>query len=236
MTSASILNQRRLFLASVARRVPKVIAELDGLRPAYEQADKASTGKLGEAILLALFTGDPIAWAIKSVAAATPDLARLKSEVQTWAGRHHLQEPWVISAVLETLRAATGPITDWAAPLYTAHRILPFEFEFRADILVSGDPQEWDKFQRDFKLAGRQCLREWRSEYRTQCRTVGKEMREATHFDYLALYQCALKSYKEIADSELHNRGQDALHTVSRAIRRKAALIGLSRRHPDTVS
>jgi hypothetical protein len=65
---------------------------------------------------------------------------------------------------------------------------------------------------------------------------VGKEIREKKHFDYLALYQCALKSYKEIADSELNNRGQDALNTVSRAIRRKAAFIGLSRRHPDTAS
>lgn len=236
MTSASILNQRRLFLASVARRVPGVMSEVDGLRAAYEQADKASAGKLREAILLAPFTGEPIAWAIESVPAATQDLAKLKSEVQTWAGRHHLQEPWVISAVLETLRAATGPITDWAAPLYIAHRILPFEFVFRADVVVSGDPQEWDKFQRDFELAGKQCLREWQSEYRSQCRTVGKETRETMHFDYLALYQCALKSYKEIADSELNNRGQDALHTVSRAIRRKAAFLGLSRRRPDTAS
>jgi hypothetical protein len=236
MTSAFISTQRRLFLTSVARRVPKVMAELDGLRPAYQQADKASAGKLREAILLAPFTGEPIACAIHSAATATQELATLKYEVQMWAGRHHLQEPWVISAVLETLRAATGPITDWAEPLYVAHRILPFEFEFRADVVVSGDPHEWDKLQRSFELAGKRCLREWQSEYRSQCRTVGREMRETAHFDYLALYQCALKSYKEIADSELNNRGQDALNTVSRAIRRKAAFIGLSRRHPDTGS
>jgi hypothetical protein len=236
MTSAFISIQRRLFLSSVARRVPKVLAELDGLRPAFEQADKASAGKLREAILLAPFTGEPIAWAIESVPAATQDLARLKSEVQTWAGRRHLQEPWVISVVLETLRAATGRITDWAAPLYVAHRLLSFEFVFRADVVVSGDPQEWDKFHRNFERAGKQCLREWQSEYRRHCHTLGKEMRETMHFDYLALYQCALKSYKEIADSELNNRGQDALNTVSRAIRRKAAFIGLSCRRPDTAS
>jgi hypothetical protein len=147
------------------------MAELDGLRPAYEQADKASAGKLREAILLVPFTGEPIAWAIESVAAATQDLARLKSEIQTWAGRHHLQEPWVISAVLETLRAATDPITDWAAPLYIAHRLLPFEFVFGADLVVSGDPQEWDKLQRNFNLGltQKQLLTESRTSIISWC-------------------------------------------------------------------
>jgi len=236
MTHESISLQRRLFLSSVARRVPKVIAELDGLHRTYEQADKAAAGKLREAILLAPFIGDPIAWAIDNTAAARHDLETCQSEVQTWAVRHYLQEPWVISAAFETLRAAIGPITDWAAPLYLVHRIMPVAFEFRGEVVFSSDPQEWDKLQRSFELATKQRLRAWQSEYRRQRHLVGKEVRETTHFDYLALYQCAQKSYQEIADSELNNRGQDPLHTVSRAIRRKAAFIGLALRHPDTAS
>jgi len=201
-------DYRSLFLQSIARVHRDVLASLArDVLPKYKRAVKRST----------------------ILDASSPDkLPRsLQVALRRWARQFNLLDEWCLAVARETLSfwyryPAQAHLARWALPgnvsgLSDDERL----FELSDPGWRSGNWQQ-------FETRMRKLMKESLLKYRERLLGPDVEKRILQHFDWLALYQCAGWTHRQIADEmEERSVGED---TVSKGIRKAAELVSITLR------
>ena len=211
---------QRLFLRCVAVKVPAVLEALEAnVLPHYA----ASFAR-----------NDRPRWAGPVVASA--DAPRLERELVRWAERFHLTEPWAVTAALATMRlwsrqkkisprfvTYVGSAPENPFPLFRYEGpgwLVRWQTRTEAEEAIKNDVTAalkgyLDKVEEQARAAG------WETTPR-KLDTKRREAGSATHFGWLARYQCGGEKQTDIAAG-----ANVSAPSVSDAIRSTAALVGL---------
>lgn len=250
---------RKLFLDKVAELAPDVKASLfDDILQTYREAYQKTqpppeqvspAGPFGEEVVRQHppewvswqwredhWNGDDSDW--------PPELSQLRKQVLDWAQRWNLQDPWVLDAVLRTLRVwhkridpGTSPESEQPLKFHPPRFIdslatPPFEFCHQA-----WRPQwtTWEAFNEQVRSEFERQLTAYRKAREAEVEEQGLERSpkklkqlEANadqHFDWLVRFQVLKQTQSHIAAQVSRTK-----RTVQDALRHTAELVGITRR------